>query len=116
VAVAAEKAYPARELNKSEEPGPSEPDELSLCLNRWMGRREAFGLVAGRCAAADIETLRQIREQKLYSWTKFPAWTEHFANALLNPVDLPKSFPYIGSPVTDSPGVRQLVHSPIRRL
>jgi hypothetical protein len=31
-----------------------------------MGRREAFGLVAGRCAAADIETLRQIREQKLY--------------------------------------------------
>src|SRR5260370_12808508 len=40
-----------------------------------MGRREAFGLVAGRCAAADIETLRQIREQKLYK-QKHPTWAE----------------------------------------
>jgi hypothetical protein len=39
-----------------------------------MGRqREAFGLVAGRCAAADIETLRQIREQKQ---AEAPLWAE----------------------------------------
>jgi hypothetical protein len=34
---------------KSEEPANGEADDLSLCLGRWMGRREAFGLVAGRC-------------------------------------------------------------------
>jgi hypothetical protein len=51
---------------QSEEPAPSGPDALNLILGRCMGRREAFGLVAGRCSAADIETLRQIREQKLY--------------------------------------------------
>src|SRR6266705_108061 len=64
-----------KELVKNDEPAPSEPDLLSLCLNRWMGRREAFGLVAGRCAAADIETLRQIREQKLYK-QKRSTWAE----------------------------------------
>lgn len=63
------------ELIKNEEPAPAEPDELSECLGRWMGRRDAFGLVAGRCAAADIETLRQIREQKLYK-RKRPTWAE----------------------------------------
>ena len=64
-----------KELIKKEKPAASEPDELSLCLDRWMGRREAFGLVAGRCAAADIETLRQIREQKLYK-PKRHSWAE----------------------------------------
>ncbi|HXB73335.1 MAG TPA: hypothetical protein VNY05_34170 [Candidatus Acidoferrales bacterium] len=62
-----------KNLIKSEEPANGEADDLSLCLGRWMGRREAFGLVAGRCAAADIETLRQIREQKLYK-QKRPSW------------------------------------------
>jgi len=64
-----------KELIKKEEPVASEPDALTLCLGRWMGRREAFGLVAGRCAAADIETLRQIREQKLYK-PKRHSWAE----------------------------------------
>jgi len=54
------------ELIESEGPEPSGPDLLSLSLGWWIGRREAFALVAGRCAAADVETLRQIREQKLY--------------------------------------------------
>ena len=62
-----------KNMIKSEEPANGEADDLSLCLGRWMGRREAFGLVAGRCAAADIETLRQIREQKLYK-QKRPSW------------------------------------------
>jgi len=47
-------------------PAPSEPDLLSLELGRWMGRREAFGLMAGRCSAADAESLRRIRDEKLY--------------------------------------------------
>jgi hypothetical protein len=64
-----------KNLIKSEEPANGEADDLSLCLGRWMGRREAFGLVAGRCAAADIETLRQIREQKLYK-QKRHSWAE----------------------------------------
>lgn len=63
------------ELIKSEEGAAGEQDDLSQCLGRWMGRREAFGLVAGRCAAADIETLRQIREQKLYK-KKHASWAE----------------------------------------
>ncbi len=32
---------------------------------------------------------------------------------MLNHIDLLKSFPYIGSPVLERPGVRQLVHTPI---
>jgi hypothetical protein len=47
-------------------PVPGEPDLLSLDLGRWMGRREAFGLMAGRCSAADAESLRRIRDEKLY--------------------------------------------------
>jgi plasmid stabilization system protein ParE len=43
----------------------------------------------------------------------FPGSTERFADALLNHVDLLKASPYIGSPVADRPGVRQLVHTPI---
>jgi len=35
-------------------------------LFRLMGRREAFNLVAGACSAADIETLRAIRDEKSY--------------------------------------------------
>jgi hypothetical protein len=54
---------------------PAEADELSESLGRWLGRREAFGLMAGRCAAADVETLRQIREQKLYK-QKRRTWAE----------------------------------------
>jgi len=66
---------PVNERIQKEQSMAREPDELTLCLNRWMGRREAFGLVAGRCAAADIETLRQIRERKLYK-PKRNSWAE----------------------------------------
>jgi hypothetical protein len=45
-------------------------------LDRWLGRREAFGLIAGRCSAAEVESLRRIRDEKLYrgraqSWDEF---------------------------------------------
>jgi hypothetical protein len=35
-------------------------------LDRWLGRREAFGLIAGRCSAAEVESLRRIRNERLY--------------------------------------------------
>jgi plasmid stabilization system protein ParE len=47
-----------------------------------------------------------------YSWANFPVTAERFGNAILNHVELLKSFPYIGSPVDGRPGVRQLVHTP----
>jgi hypothetical protein len=45
-------------------------------LGRWMGRREAFAAVAGRCSAAEAETLRRIRDEKIYkqyglTWEEF---------------------------------------------
>jgi hypothetical protein len=47
-------------------------------LDRWLGRREAFGLIAGRCSAAEVESLRRIRDEKLYrartrNWSEFCA-------------------------------------------
>jgi hypothetical protein len=48
----------------------------NLDLGRWLGRREAFGLVAGRCSAADVECMRRIRDEQLYlgraaTWAEF---------------------------------------------
>jgi hypothetical protein len=45
-------------------------------LGRWIGRREAFALIAGRCSAAEAESLRRIRNEKQYkevsrSWEEF---------------------------------------------
>src|ERR1035438_3626558 len=59
----------------------SEPKDFTLQvleMGRWVGRREAFALIAGRCAAADIECLRQMRDQRKYrelncTWAEFCA-------------------------------------------
>jgi len=32
----------------------------------WLGRRQAFSIVAGRCSAADAQSLRELRESKKY--------------------------------------------------
>jgi hypothetical protein len=40
-----------------------------------MGRKQAFSLICGKTAAADVECLRNIRERKLYS-AKGVDWTE----------------------------------------
>jgi len=45
-------------------------------LGIWLGRKQAFSAVAGRCSAADAECLRQIRESKSYrsldlTWDEF---------------------------------------------
>jgi hypothetical protein len=55
-------------------PGLPTSDEVNL--GRWLGRREAFGLIAGRCSAAAAESLRHIRDEKLYrgvsrNWDEF---------------------------------------------
>jgi len=47
-----------------------------LDLGTWIGRKQAFGLIAGRCSAADAKCLREIRESKRYrdtglSWEEF---------------------------------------------
>jgi hypothetical protein len=44
-------------------------------LGQWIGRKQAFSLVAGKTAAADVECLRYIREKKLYQ-AKGVDWTE----------------------------------------
>jgi hypothetical protein len=51
-------------------------DAQGILLGQWMGRREAFGLIAGRCSAADIGILRRMKEEKLYAtldctWDEF---------------------------------------------
>jgi len=35
-------------------------------LGKWIGRRQAFSLVAGRCSAAEAKCLRELRESKKY--------------------------------------------------
>jgi len=45
-------------------------------LGRWMGRRDAFAMIAGGCSSADIESLRRIRDEKHYravarNWDEF---------------------------------------------
>jgi plasmid stabilization system protein ParE len=66
-----------------------------------------FKIQITQAALADFE------EILAYSWAKFPATAERFGNAVLDHVDILKSFPYVGSPVKGLPGVRQLVHTPI---
>jgi len=50
--------------------------EEAVGLGTWLGRKQAFAALAGRCSAADAECLRQMREQKAYvalgmNWEKF---------------------------------------------
>ena len=46
--------------------GTDNSDRRQINLARLPGRREAFGAIAGRCSAADIACLREIRDEKLY--------------------------------------------------
>ena len=50
-------------------------DEV-LDMGTWVGRRQAFAVVAGGCSAADAKCLRTLREQKKYrqlglTWEQF---------------------------------------------
>ena len=51
-------------------------DNAIFELGTWVGRRQAFGLIANKCSAADAECLKQIRESKRYksvaaTWEEF---------------------------------------------
>ena len=37
-----------------------------LDLGTWLGRRQAFAVMAGRCSAADAKCLRELRDTKKY--------------------------------------------------
>lgn len=68
-------------MNEMTESGEGAAVEAALPLielGKWMGRRDAFGQVAGRCSAAEIESLRRIHDGKLYqrlncTWEQFCA-------------------------------------------
>jgi hypothetical protein len=65
------KKAPRKAAEKSTQAAPD-----AVELGRWLGRREAFSLIAGRCSGAEIESLRRIRDERLYlaassSWDKF---------------------------------------------
>ena len=52
------------------------PSGEVLEAGTWLGRKQAFAELAGRCSAADAECLRQLRNRKLYrklrlSWRDF---------------------------------------------
>ena len=51
-------------------------EQQVLDLGIMLGQRRAFGLVAGRCSAAQAECLRRVRDEKTYlkfatSWDQF---------------------------------------------
>src|SRR6202011_3591318 len=50
--------------------------ERMLSLGAWLGRHQAFGLIATRCSAADAECLKSIRDGGEYKelglkWDEF---------------------------------------------
>jgi hypothetical protein len=67
-------------------------DETQFELGQWMGRRQAFALIAGKTAAADVECLRRIREGNLFrakgvDWygfcQQYAGVTSSYANRLI---------------------------------
>ena len=55
------------EGNEMEEIKDGMPDEQQVLeLGIMLGQRRAFGMVAGRCSAAQAECLRKVRDEKIY--------------------------------------------------
>jgi hypothetical protein len=54
------------ELMKSENQTPVVEKGAGVKVGQWLGRREAFSLMAGRCSAAEIEIVRKIRDERMY--------------------------------------------------
>jgi plasmid stabilization system protein ParE len=67
-----------------------------------------FQVRIAESALADFEEILE------YSWINFPENAERFANALLDHTLILQRFPRLGSPVIARPGIRMLIHSPIR--
>ena len=71
-------------------------DATPFELGEWLGRKQAFGLIAGKTAAADIECMRQIRDGNLFrakgvDWSGFchqyAGVTSSYANRLIRQFD-----------------------------
>ena len=58
--------------------------------------------------------LTDLAEVMRWSWNNHPETSERFGSALLNHIDFLATFPNLGSPVKQRPGVRKLLHSPVR--
>src|SRR4029077_10646045 len=67
-------------------------DDTAFELGQGVGRRQAFGLIAGKTAAADVECLRRIRDGNLFrakgvDWAefcqKYAGVTSSYANRLI---------------------------------
>src|SRR5690349_15721215 len=48
----------------------------TLDLGSWLGKRQAFGLIANKCSAADAECLKRLRDSGVYrqlnlTWEEF---------------------------------------------
>ena len=76
-------------VNEVSLPAPAEAAGGADELNRWLGRREAFSLVAGRCSAADVECMRRIRDEKLFlsrarDWPEFCETRLHMSKTKAN--------------------------------
>jgi plasmid stabilization system protein ParE len=67
-----------------------------------------FKIRIAQAAIVDFEAVMA------WSWTHHPGTTERFAAALLNHIDLLRSFPSMGAPVHRYAGVRRLLHSPLQ--
>jgi hypothetical protein len=50
-------------------------------VGRWLGQRDAFAVIAGRCSAAQAECLRRIRDEKLYLSLE-PNWEDFCSKRL----------------------------------
>ena len=57
--------------------------------------------------------LADLEEVMNWSVEKHPATSERFGTALLNHIELLKTFPLLGTPVKGFPGVKRLIHSPL---
>src|ERR1700730_10495883 len=66
--------------------------EIPFELGQWLGRKQAFGLIAGKTAAAEVECMRRIRDGNLFrakgvDWSEFcqhyAGVTSSYANRLI---------------------------------
>jgi hypothetical protein len=60
---------------------PSNDPRKALNLGLILGQRRAFAAVAGRCSAAQVQTLRRIHDEKLYL-AFYATWEEFCSSSL----------------------------------
>src|ERR1041385_2804274 len=63
-------------MSKSKSPISGDDANKMLELGSWLGRRQAFGMVANRCSAGDAECLKTLRDRGEYrrlgmNWEQF---------------------------------------------